>query len=52
MAIYFHKENIDLPPLNKKSLKNWIKQVAKLYSKNIGELNYIFTNDEKILEIN
>lgn len=45
-----YEENFsDLP---KQKINNWIKETAALYKKKIGEIAYIFCNDEKILEVN
>lgn len=52
MAISFHTENVDYPELNKKSVSEWIKTVAKNYNKSVSELAYIFCDDKKILDIN
>jgi len=50
--ITFLSENISAPKIKKRKTAQWIKQVAALYKKNIGEVSYLFCNDEKILEIN
>jgi len=52
MAIYFHNESTDPPEINKKQVKNWIKNVISSYKKQVGDINYIFTNDENILKVN
>ncbi len=51
MGITFQSEEVDFPPKIVKT-RNWIKEVAKSYGKSIGEINYLFCNDEKILELN
>ena len=52
MPITFDSENIDFPDLNKRKTAAWIKNVASTYNNIVGEIAYIFCNDEKILEIN
>ena len=52
MAITFQSEGIDFPRIRKRDIKNWIKLVADGYGKKIGEVNYLFCTDEKILEVN
>lgn len=52
MPITFDSENIDFPDLNKRKTAAWIKKVASTYNNIVGEIAYIFCNDEKILEIN
>ena len=50
--IHFSSENIDLPALNYPMVERWIRAVAAQYNYSVGELNYIFCNDEKILAVN
>ena len=52
MAITFDSENIDFPNIKKRGTSAWIKKIANSYYKKIGEVAYLFCNDEKILEIN
>ena len=52
MRIEFFTENIAFPPIKRIKTRNWVKQVAAVYGKRVGEINYIFCSDEKILEIN
>ena len=50
--ITFQAENIDFPNIKKRDTKNWIKLVANKYGKKVGDVNYLFCTDEKILEVN
>lgn len=50
--IHFINDNIDMPSLDFPKVKQWIKSVATQYGFSVGELNYIFCNDEKILAVN
>ena len=52
MAITFHAEGIGIPKIKKRETANWIKTVAKNYNRKVGEIAYLFCDDEKILEIN
>lgn len=52
MAITFQAENIGFPKIRKRDTKNWIKLIADDYGKKIGDINYLFCTDEKILEVN
>ncbi|NLY25052.1 MAG: rRNA maturation RNase YbeY [Bacteroidales bacterium] len=52
MAITFQAEGIGLPKIKKRETANWIKTVAKNYNRKVGEIAYLFCDDEKILEIN
>ena len=41
-----------MPDIKKREVTEWIKQVAANYGTRVGEVAYIFCNDEKILEVN
>lgn len=50
--IHFTAENIEIPSLNIPQVERWIRAVAAQYGFSVGELNYIFCDDEKILAVN
>ena len=52
MAISFFCEQTEMPAIQKTLVRNWIKQVAATHGKRVGEISYIFCDDEKILEVN
>lgn len=52
MAIQFFNETVPMPAIRKMEVRNWIKQVASLHGKRVGEVSYIFCDDNKILEVN
>lgn len=52
MPITFHSDEIEFPNIDKGKVSEWIRKVASKYNKKIGELSYLFCNDEKILEVN
>ncbi len=37
---------------NRESVRNWIKSIISKYGRRVGEINYIFSNDDYILEVN
>ncbi len=41
-----------MPKIRKRDTSAWIKSVAQSYGKKVGEIAYIFCDDEKILEVN
>lgn len=41
-----------MPAIKKRETTAWIKAVAEIYGKKVGEIAYIFCSDEKILEVN
>ena len=51
--ISFINENIKMPKLDHKAVRAWIDAVAATYEgRKVGSLNYIFCNDDRILEVN
>lgn len=50
--INFQAENIELPTLNWHKVDRWIRATAADYGFSVGNLNYIFCDDEKILAVN
>lgn len=52
MAIIFQAEDVKEPAVKKRAVSAWIKKVAKLYNRQVGDVSYIFCSDDKILEIN
>ena len=41
-----------MPYINETAVSAWVRQVAASYNKVIGDINYIFVDDENILDIN
>ena len=41
-----------MPDIKKRPTTAWIRAVAATYGKRVGDVNYIFCNDERILEVN
>ncbi len=50
--ITYQTDGVKLPLIRKRENNSWIKAVAARYGKKIGDVAYIFCNDEKILEVN
>ena len=51
--ISFLTENIKMPKIDRKAVRAWIAAVANTYDgRKVGNLNYIFCNDDRILEVN
>ncbi|MDO4958590.1 MAG: rRNA maturation RNase YbeY [Prevotellaceae bacterium] len=50
--ITYSSENVKMPKIRKRDTSAWIKEVAKSYGRKIGEVGYLFVDDEKILEVN
>lgn len=41
-----------MPPIRRRDTAAWIKAVAKGYGKRVGEIGYMFVDDNRILEAN
>lgn len=52
MAINFFSEGIGFKPKQILKIKSWLKDVATEEGYQVGTLNYVFCNDEYILETN
>lgn len=50
--ITYNADGVKMPKIKRKDTTAWIKAVAQTYGKKVGEVGYMFVNDEKILEIN
>ena len=50
--IQFLSENIEIPDFDQSKVSRWIKLVATEYGKKAGNINYVFCDDERILEVN
>lgn len=50
--ITYHTDGMKMPPIKKRENTAWVKAVAASYGRRVGEIAYIFVDDEKILEVN
>ncbi|MBR0502179.1 MAG: rRNA maturation RNase YbeY [Paludibacteraceae bacterium] len=50
--VYYQSENIPMPKIAKRKVNAWIKEVASRHGYKLGEITYIFCDDQKILEVN
>ena len=50
--ISYQTEGVRMPAIKRRETSAWIKSVAASYGKKVGDIAYIFCNDEKILEVN
>ena len=41
-----------MPKIKKRDTSAWLKAVAASYGRKVGEIGYLFVDDEKILEVN
>ena len=53
MSITFNTEGTaPMPELDQAAIREWVASVAASYDKRVGEINYVFVDDERILEVN
>ncbi len=50
--IEFAAQGIEMPEMDMRKVSKWIEEVAASHSRMVGNLNYLFVNDEEILEAN
>jgi rRNA maturation RNase YbeY len=50
--ITYQIEGTRMPNIKKRETTAWIRRVADTYGKKVGDVNYIFCNDERILKVN
>ncbi len=50
--IVFEAEGVEMPALDRPVIRRWIELVAGGFGKTVGNLTYIFCDDEKILQVN
>ena len=50
--ITYNSDGVKMPKIKKRETTAWIKAVAATYGRKIGEIGYMFVDDEKILEVN
>ena len=53
MSITFNTEGTaQIPELDQAAIREWVASVAASYDKRVSEINYVFVDDERILEVN
>lgn len=50
--ISYQADGVPMPQLRRRDISQWIKRVAASYGRKVGDIGYMFVNDEKILEVN
>lgn len=52
IMITYNSEGVRMPKIKKRDTSAWVKAVAASYGRKVGEIGYLFVDDEKILEVN
>ncbi|MBP3767579.1 MAG: rRNA maturation RNase YbeY [Prevotella sp.] len=50
--ITYSAEGVKFPNIKRRETTAWIRRVAATYGRTVGEVGYLFCDDEKILEVN
>lgn len=50
--ITYNTENTEMPQMPAMETSQWLECVARSHGRRIGDINYVFVDDERILEIN
>ena len=50
--ITYSSENVKFPSIKRRETTAWIRRVAATYGKKVGEVGYLFCDDEHILQVN
>lgn len=50
--ITYNAEGVKMPNIKKRDITKWIRAVAASHGRKVGEIGYLFCDDEKILEVN
>lgn len=50
--ITYNADGVKMPNIRKRTVSAWIKAVAATFGRKVGEIGYMFVNDEKMLEVN
>lgn len=50
--ITYNADGVKMPNIRKRTVSAWIKAVAATFRRKVGEIGYMFVDDEKILEVN
>ena len=45
--IIYEAEGVKFPNIKKRETTSWIRKVAATYGKKVGEIGYLFVNDDK-----
>lgn len=50
--ISFQSEGVKIPELDFQKISRWLNEVAAVYGKRVGNISYLFCDDEHILSVN
>lgn len=50
--ITYNADGVKMPNIRKRTVSAWIKAVAATFGRKVGEIGYMFVDDEKMIEVN
>ena len=50
--ILYNVVNTVMPSINQQKVSEWVREVAASYQRHVGDINFIFVDDEEILRVN
>ena len=50
--ILYNVVNTKMPAINQQRVSEWVRLVASTYQRHVGDINFIFVDDEEILRVN
>lgn len=50
--ITYESEGVEMPKIKKRAVTTWIRAVAATYNKRVGDIGYLFVDDELMLDYN
>ena len=50
--ISYQTDGVAMPPIQTDRISRWVEAVAQSYDRRVGDIAYIFCNDQRIIDIN
>lgn len=50
--ILYNVVNAEMPSINQQKISEWVHLVAATYRRHVGDINFIFVDDQEILRVN
>lgn len=51
-TITFNTDSVAMPAIDHEAIRQWVALVAESYGRKCAPINYIFCNDDRIIEVN
>jgi len=52
MSIFFHKEDREVPEIDRAKIKESVETFCRIFGKKAGEINFIYCSDDYLLNLN